>query len=110
MKDIPQFRTTRCDRPSNIDLIEALQAAKRKLRNTPVNNGTIGICWCLPSNCAGDYLGEYIMVSLGSASWLTAWIGNNRPDYSRSYRAMRKARLMWIDWMIASLENKEYKP
>jgi hypothetical protein len=111
MKDIPRWKGRRhLNRPSNSLLIEALKSAKRQLLNCPVNAEWFGVCWFLPSDLAGAYLEEYISSTIGSGDWIMNWLKRNRPNYSRSYQSIRKARLMWIDWMIASLENKEYQP
>jgi hypothetical protein len=63
---------------------------------------------------ANEALRQYINDILGRRSrYLTDWVasGDSTSEQRKAFREVgaRKARLMWIDWMIAQLEGLEYK-
>lgn len=59
----------------------------------------------------GAYLRHYIDKQLGSSAYLGQWLRKRRKTYGpMTVESLRKARLQWIDWMIAQLEEELTKP
>ncbi len=90
---------------TNQQKINALKDARHVLENKSYNYAG-GVCAYLPYTDAGMYLRRYITKQLGGCIFLTSWIAQNRPQFLITPSAMKKHRLQWIDWMIASLEGK----
>ena len=96
--------------------IELLQDAKKRLKKTDKTNTYRGLCECVEESAytqergwgrrslASDQLTFYFSKQLGNYAWLSGWLSHHRSKYP-SNAALRKARLQWIDWLIASLEE-----
>lgn len=89
--------------------IRVLKAAKKKLETFSIYS-SLGICCALLYVGHGENydvsftLRKYVARELGEHAYLTEWLrAKNLPCDAHS---VRKARIAWIDWMIASLEGK----
>jgi len=102
IKDIPLYKSIFHERPAPEKMIAALKFARSRLRHE--NNAYAGICNQLPSDPVGLYLIDYINDVLGDHMWLNGWRSKRGLLIDR--KSMTKARIAWIDWMIALLEEE----
>jgi hypothetical protein len=97
--------------------IEVLKRAKITLGKFPIDS-IRGICAALIDVSVDIRATEqdrnichelrlYIQNALGNYTWLNGWLDHHK--MSTSDYDVRQARLLWIDWMIASLEGKQLK-
>lgn len=96
--------------------IKVLKSAKKTLKALTLNN-VVGICYSLDYDypytlkwfvCSTEYMAaesisKYIQYSLKRFAYLGDWMRSKNFDSSPA--SVRKARLQWIDWMIASLKE-----
>lgn len=96
--------------------IKVLKSAKKTLKALDADSG-MGICYNLEHGypyvykwlahpveaVAAESIKKYIRYSLKKFAYLGDWMRSKKFDNSPD--SVRKARLQWIDWMIASLKE-----
>ena len=83
--------------------IAALKIARKRIEHGESDF----ICWALdhsPDHHAALYLKRYISDTLYPSNTLGRWIAREHPEVfcSYEYGELRRARLAWLDWMIAN--------